>query len=390
MLENVRIQGFRSCRDVRLDVNTPLIALLGRNGAGKTNVLRAIDWLARTASTLEAPRLEFPLHGNETIKVSIEMALGGDRYRFAVTRRTSIDASAPVSPRLSLEETLSVYQDGNWVALFERAAEKISVPGRAEPYRVGSASAALPSLAALLPPSDALLVRVRTILNFFSAIKYYPLEEPMDQVGGIESFPMVLSESFKQWRAGGSVGENPFHMELLRLFLEDPQRFEELKALLEPDGLGILKSMAVEAMPGGTAPPLLYMIQLAPIDSGEGQNFGYPELSAGTRRLVRLLMALICDESAVMLVEQPEDSIHSGLTAKLLGHLASYSEGRVVVMTTHASSMMDALPPEAIRLVTMERGVTTLRPLSEEELIAAREFLDSEGTLSDFVESVQD
>ncbi len=54
MLTRVEISKFRSCEDLVLDNLGPMTVLVGRNGAGKTNILRGIEWAARTA-TLNDP-----------------------------------------------------------------------------------------------------------------------------------------------------------------------------------------------------------------------------------------------------------------------------------------------------------------------------------------------
>jgi len=43
-LTNVRIQNFRSCRDVSIEVGG-MHALVGANNAGKSSILRALDFL---------------------------------------------------------------------------------------------------------------------------------------------------------------------------------------------------------------------------------------------------------------------------------------------------------------------------------------------------------
>ena len=49
MLTSLEIQHFRTCRSTNLVFTGGVIALVGRNGAGKTNILRGIEWLAGVA-----------------------------------------------------------------------------------------------------------------------------------------------------------------------------------------------------------------------------------------------------------------------------------------------------------------------------------------------------
>jgi len=50
VLKSVHIKNFRSCKDVTLEGLGHLSALVGRNGAGKTTILRAIEWKSSSSS----------------------------------------------------------------------------------------------------------------------------------------------------------------------------------------------------------------------------------------------------------------------------------------------------------------------------------------------------
>ena len=51
MLKRIEIKSFRSCRDVVLDNLGATTVLVGRNAVGKTNILKAIEWVASTATS---------------------------------------------------------------------------------------------------------------------------------------------------------------------------------------------------------------------------------------------------------------------------------------------------------------------------------------------------
>jgi predicted ATPase len=132
----------------------------------------------------------------------------------------------------------------------------------------------------------------------------------------------------------------------------------------------------------GDKSSVFYLIEFLPsLSSGK---FNYQELSFGTRRLVRILVSIIYDNSTVLLLEQPEDGIHTGVLHKLIPLLKSYT-GQFLI-ASHSSEIFNRMEPEEIRLVTMENGVTQLRPLDA----TASRFIREEGTLSDFIETIQE
>ncbi len=50
MLKQVRVQNFKVIEDTGLLPIQPLMAIIGRNGSGKSSLVEAIDWLGRTAA----------------------------------------------------------------------------------------------------------------------------------------------------------------------------------------------------------------------------------------------------------------------------------------------------------------------------------------------------
>jgi predicted ATPase len=92
-----------------------------------------------------------------------------------------------------------------------------------------------------------------------------------------------------------------------------------------------------------------------------------------------------------MLLEHPEEGIHRGLLRKLVDLLRDYSDQTQLIVTSHSPVVFNTLDPESVRLVTMENeGLTKVRALSPDELGVADRYLEEEGSLSDFLETVED
>lgn len=402
LLHKIQINEYRSCRDVTiaLEEGVPLVALVGRNGAGKTNVLRAVEWLARGATSL-GPLQARAIRPLMNCDVAVEVSLGDKRYRYGLVRflkrvvRPETRLGVSFTPLLT-EELSTIDENGDWVNLLTREAEQIRVVNRDEPILVGAETTSLPALAALLPPEDPIRAVVDQLMAFLGSIRYYPMEEPMDPATEDEREPLVtFRKNFEAWKSAHEAGDRAsVVMRIIDLFLSDQATYDELRSLLGSDGLGVVEDVRFtqhtlnDENPDDPAQQF-YFVQFFP-SGAEGQYFNYSDLSAGTRRVIRLLVALLYDDSKVMLLEQPEDGIHFGLTSKLLGLLKSYRKDHLVIMTTHSSAILNTLQPESLRMVTMHEGITDVRSLSNNELGAARTFLDDQGSLSDFVEALGD
>jgi predicted ATPase len=122
--------------------------------------------------------------------------------------------------------------------------------------------------------------------------------------------------------------------------------------------------------------------------AGAGTAFSYSGLSIGTRRVIQMLTYLVCDQAAVMLLEQPEDSIHSGLLRSIMDVFKSYSDRCQVVFTTHAHQAIDLMDPNAVRLVRSEHGKTMVEKLTQSQIRSAQDFMLEQGTLSEYLDSL--
>lgn len=82
MLLSVNIRKFRSCNSVELNDMHELLALIGRNGVGKTNILKAIEWAAGIESLPSGigPDIGSPIRGD----IVLRMTLGNQIFRYAV------------------------------------------------------------------------------------------------------------------------------------------------------------------------------------------------------------------------------------------------------------------------------------------------------------------
>jgi predicted ATPase len=89
-----------------------------------------------------------------------------------------------------------------------------------------------------------------------------------------------------------------------------------------------------------------------------------------------------------MLLEHPEDGIHRAPLRKLIDLLQGYSDRSQLIVASHSAAVFNTVTPDVIRLVTIEQGTTKVRALTQREAHAAARFLDEEGSLADFIETV--
>lgn len=90
--------------------------------------------------------------------------------------------------------------------------------------------------------------------------------------------------------------------------------------------------------------------------------------SDGTLRLLALLTAMYQQPPLSMLViEEPELTVHPEALALLVDLLVERSAHQQILITTHSPDLLNRLPAETLRIVELEDGTTKIGPLEEEQ-----------------------
>lgn len=396
MLRRVFIKSYRSCEDVTVDGFDELTLLVGRNGVGKSNLLKAIAWCARTATTSSPISLMERVQGS----VSLEVEIGEHYFTYYLDTGFLEDGSKRswgIREKLSIktgEESVDVFlRDGANIKLHDSADLVVS------PHL--PAISAVHSLVPLHEHMDVIL-KLRAFLN---KVRYYPLVE-IENADENYANLFISEEQFAKWQSG-QLAENSTRevlCKILDLYLNEHDTFKELLSLLGSRGIGIIDEIEVDEF-------YLPKNALDSVDSSRQQDSDqakihfmgfkspmYPSkkgirfdsLSFGTKRLIRFVTDYLYDNSSIYLLEQPEDGVHCGLLYKLFGLLESYSEGRQTIIASHSADLLNIASPSSIRMVDVVNGVTTVRGLTANEQDAAIEFKNKVGTLSEFIHSLQE
>ncbi len=397
MLTSVEIRGYKSCTSTDLQVGQPLVALVGKNGVGKTNLMQGISWATTVAIASGQGESGFLLPFQPLTAATLRFRLAASTYSYELAYSTRAPVQRGV-PTLSLSEQLSRSTDvGPPTPVFQRRGEVVTSPSRNGPINIGATASAIGAVTSLLPSDDPLAQELRPVRDFLKSLTYYTLDDRLDATD------FVSDSTYKNWIQGFESGGPPSTSVSVRLlYMYDNNRtlFDEVRSLLGPNGLDLIDEMAV----GSTvtaAPPSPSAAASGPPEQrryvvfvpgrglgGAGRPLFYSNLSAGTRRIVRMVVFLLFDHRSVMLLEQPEDSIHVGLLHKILNLFRIYSDRTQLLFSTHSSEILKILRPEEIRLVTSVNGNTHARALTIDEVSRAKLYLKDEGTLADYLDGL--
>jgi hypothetical protein len=314
MLKRIRIQHFRSCTDVTIDRMPQLMALIGRNGAGKTNVLRAVDWLARVATKAEYSVEFFHVFGFDKPpqRVEIEAEVNGRTYVYAIQRtQRRLSTKDAVRIDFTLKENLIERTTSGDQPILSRDGQKVTSLLRPGEVGLSPYTGSLVGLLSVLPSADPLAAAILPLFNFLSSVRYYPIDEPCDP-SNPERQSWIREKVYQDWLAQYSETGNPgdsVPLRIIHMRLSQPERFKQLIELLGSQGVDLLKEIIVEKYPLSTGKPTekspndlsVFTVFFMPMQSATmmqsaaaqpARAFDYSELSTGTRRMLKIRMAL--------------------------------------------------------------------------------------------------
>jgi len=173
MLLHAIITKYRSCEGTELDLASSLIALVGRNGAGKTNILRAISRAAENARAPEGQPTLFQLLERSNIALTFSVA---DAV-FCYTVQRGFEGAPGAEVVSHFTETLQKAGQGRDVQLITRYDESVKSDIRKDAIQIGSNVPALHALGSLLATDDPLAREIRPAMEFLSKVTYYSLDD---------------------------------------------------------------------------------------------------------------------------------------------------------------------------------------------------------------------
>lgn len=368
MLTSVHIRNFRSCKDVRLDGLGAIVALAGRNGAGKSNILQAIDCVARFATSGHWRLGHLQAFFAEGCEGELSFKVGGAAYCYEARTRDRTVLQRTVS--FSVEERLrEISNDGREIVLLDRRGETVDLGPENGSLHIGAATSAMPATLALLPTSAPTRRALERVFGFLSAVRYYPLDEPNQPDGDV-----IAHSEYMEWIPqfnSSPADDDSVPMRLLHLHKTSPDRLAELRDIIGDNGLSLISEIQISELgpTNGTVTDdrqQFYLIRFRPSDYRTTVEYG--GLSQGTRRVLRIVASVVLDDSAVMLVEQPEDNIHSGLMKKVISLLRQHAARIQFFLASHSATVFNKMAPEEVRLVALKNGETVVRALTASEL----------------------
>jgi predicted ATPase len=370
------IAGFRSLKQIDYWTPGALNVLIGPNGTGKSNLLRALELLAESARG----RLGRSVQENGGME-SVVWDGSADAIRFSAT-------CSPLDP-LRDEERDSLTYELELERVGKSGEFRISDELLANYYKVNQGEASEPM---------KLLERVGVRAKIFDA-QNKTLTAPEENVPANETLlslaadpftPNKLIAAFRTQLAGWSVYHD-FHTDRHAIIRQPAITKHETR--VSPDGQNLISvlhtlytndrefksdiNVAMRAAFGSDFEELVFppaadqRIQLRMRWKSLRREQSAAELSDGTLRFLFLLAVLASPEAAPLIaIDEPETGLHPSMLPIIAEYAEEAARHTQVIFSTHSPQFLDAFGQSDIATTVVEReeGETHLHKVSAREL----------------------
>lgn len=366
MIHKLEVANFRSLgSDVQLDLGR-LTVLVGRNGAGKSNVVDVFQFLA-DCMVLGLESALTKRHGIDAVRrwssghpynVRIRVELGGSdatgAYEIELTGDRAMDYRVKV-------EALSILLDGTIHGYRIENGQWADGPKDLRP-RIDPLGLALPVLAA-----DERFRHVADELRGMAAYSIYPdalrhpqkydPSKPMD-CHGTNWVSILKDQRETTWK--------PDLVSVLGKLTGD---------IVDVDVNALGGFLTVQFVHGGEP------------TGRRSRIFDASQESDGTLRVAGMLTALLQEpRPRLVALEEPELTVHPGVLPLIQEYVDEAAQHLQIVLTTHSPDLLELFDVESVRVVERHEGATTVQPLARSQkevvqqgLFSLGEVLRSEG-----------
>lgn len=364
-ISELRLTAFKSFRDVVLPL-APLTVLIGRNGAGKSNALDALEVLSRLAKGVEIrDALDGVSRDAGPVRGGVEGCppIGSDTFELGVTVRPAsggairLDVRIQVRPQVQvLFERLTVDVRGRRRVLLETLvpqAHRADIEAKLWNGKQGRNPHRLFRASHLVTAQLLLRLEGRT------ESEQHILQTAADALavlGGVfhlDPVPHLMRQYVpEQDVVLRRTGEN-LSAAVARLQHDEPAKFTALADIIKD--LPEHEIRAIEIRRGGFGE---VMLGLSEIKDGELATIPARQMSDGMLRMMAIATALLAGgrglavdsaasgaQSLTLVIEELENGLHPTQAARVVELLKSSAaqQGYQVVLTTHSPALLNAL-----------------------------------------------
>ena len=122
-------------------------------------------------------------------------------------------------------------------------------------------------------------------------------------------------------------------------------------------------------------------------EEGFGRPWAADDISDGTIQIIGLLVAAFDPRTSMVIIEEPENSVHPWAIRKFIEAARQASNNKQVILTTHSPVLIDTLKPDELWVVRRIDGETKINPVLELDPQLIKDWGQGHFTLSEYLDS---
>ncbi|UWX56250.1 AAA family ATPase [Maribacter litopenaei] len=384
----VEINNYRSCIETRFDLVQNLMALIGANGVGKSNILYALQLFTK----MDRNRRFFS-HDSKEELASTQINLVTEFENKIIFFRAVFYYETDERNIDEIYHTEAKYRiqgenPRKWNNIDNVVYELMNVNFKRH-FRRNE-----------LPKefqSEKIQFPIR-LMSSLSNLSYYSATQFSDP----SKCPISIElDDFKiSYRGRMNRIHQQFIFDLYKAYKSSNSNFELFINTVGINGLSLIENIEFREH---TIPSSSYKVKtggkiqqientksiIIPSVKVDGLTLSPNQLSEGTFKTLALVFYILNDKNELLLIEEPEVCIHHGLLSSILQLIIQQSRYKQIIISTHSDYVLDMLSPENILLVHKEFDVGTKvssisKSMSANEYRVLKDYLESEGNLGEY------
>lgn len=386
LLKNIAIKNFKLCAEVSFNLRDNLTVFLGKNGSGKTSVLQAINLLSEYSPSR---RMDYYFeseinkkHYDET-SVIAEIEYEGETYQYKLTlyfEKDSVD-NKPIRHRSELyfpkKKKLMDYSDPKFI--YSQASFGFHN-----------------DLESLVKDDKSDYAIMYKVVKFLVDFQYFSSNAFL----GSSELDTMIEASPKSYR-NRSNDNFRFISQLHELYKNEPKKFRAYKKMVTIIGSGLVQDITFEPIELPKTKVKTYRgghlttidekrDMVVPLFHINGNILYDNQLSEGTFRTLALTFFVLTSNSTVLMVEEPELSVHYELLADLVELIQNEASKRQIIMTTHSDKIVSKLNLDDISIVenSSTDGIKVMdikSKLGADNFNAIQKYINEGGNLGEYL-----
>ena len=376
----LKINGFKSIRNVKLKDVSPFIVLAGANGAGKSNFVDALVFLSKVIDMGVSKAVsEFggirnlidPKLKSVTVSYYIEFEIQEQIYQYRISILLTNLLSRIV------QESLKIIKDGQEIFDSNKAREKLKEKQENNASGDWIAAGLLGALGGLvwsgLKGSDQVGQDIAKGVVTGIGLKLLADEKHSSN----DSFLQPNNEAFQTLKNTKIFRIDPFAIKNRRNFVDNPEELKEdgsnIAAVLENlEKDDELREQVTEWMSVIVPEMTEISVKEQEIDDSRGlffeedsgSKFPAHMVSDGTIYALCLLVSILTrtKQPGVTIIEEPERGLHPKAISELISFIREHTSSfHPIILTTHSESVVRSLELTELYFVSKYQGKTQIK-----------------------------